>query len=443
MFEGGAVTPARLLAAALVLAAALPARAAEAPLAVSLRDAISAATGSRLDARLAGERTEQARRRVMIEAASLLPQVLGTVSETRTMRENLAAQGLHFSGFPNILGPFDTFDARAELTQTVFDWSALRRARSARDSARAAALEESAAREQVAAAAALSYLEALRAGRAVSAASADADLADRLLSLARDRKAQGAATGVDVVRAEARDADAAAALLRARTGEREALLRLKRVAGWPLGRELTLTDDFAAVSSSAPALEASVDLAESGRPEVAASEARAAAAAAALGAVRGERAPRVSVFGAWALSGTVPSDAQGVGDVGARASVPLFASGSLSAQAAEAESRRREAQARLEDVRAQVELDVRLALERLSESAEEERASERSLALGEREMEMARDRFAAGVGASVDLVEAQAELARARSAQVSALARYQEARVNYAAAIGRAVDFTL
>jgi outer membrane protein TolC len=433
----------RLFLAAVLAAAALPARAAEAPLAVSLRDAIAAASGSRLDARLAGERTFRARERVLREAAGLLPLVVGSISETRTFRENLAASGLHFAGFANILGPFDSFDARARLTQTVFDWGNWRRTRSARDEARAAALEEASAREQVAAAAALAYLEAVRAGRAKAAAAADADLAARLLALARDRKSAGAATGVDVVRAEARGADADAALLRARTDEREALLRLKRVAGWPLGRELTLTDGFAAVSSTAPALDESVSRAEADRPEIGAAEARAAAAEAAVGAARGEGAPRVQAFGDYALSGTVPADSQGVGSAGVSASIPLFSSGRLSADVAAAKSRRREALAALEDARAEVELDVRLSLERLSESAAEERASERSLTLAEREMEMARDRFKAGVGASVDLTEAQAELARARSAQVSALARYQSARVNYAAATGRAAEFTL
>lgn len=139
----------------------------------------------------------------------------------------------------------------------------------------------------------------------------------------------------------------------------------------------------------------------------------------------------------------MPSDARNVGDVGGMLSLPLFAGGLLQGRVDEADARRREALETLADTRSQVELDVRTALERLSEAAEEERASEESLTLAGRELEMAQDRYANGVGASVDLVEAQAELARARSAQVSALARYHSSRVNYAAAVGRATEFKL
>jgi outer membrane protein TolC len=433
----------KLLAAGVLLLLAAAARSADAPTPVSLHDAITAAVGSRLDAITAGELTEQARSRARQNASTLLPQLTATLAETRTFRVSLAAEGLSFPGFPSLLGPYDTFDARAHLTQKLFDWGAFRRAQSGAAAARAAGEEEKAAREQVASAAALSYLEAVRAQRAVAAAGADKQVADGLLSLARDRKDQGAATGVDVVRAQARAADADAALLRANVAETEAELLLKRVAGWPLDRALKLTDDFTAASSSAPALDASLSAAFTGRAEIAAAEDRARAESLGAKAAFGDRGPSVILMGDYAQSGTVPSDARNVGDIGGAVSIPVFAGGLGKARQDEAESRSRLALANLADVRQQVELDVRTALVRLSESAEEENASELSLSLAVRELAMAQDRYAAGLGASIDVIEAQAELARARSAQVSALARYHSSRVNYAAAIGRASDFSL
>ena len=433
----------KLLAAAALLLLSAAARSAQAPTPLGLREAISAAVGSRLDAVVAGEHASQARSRALQATSSLLPQLTATLSEMRTYRINLAAEGLSFPGFPSMLGPYDTFDARAHLTQKLFDWGAWRRSQSGAAAARAAGEEEKAAREQVASAAALSYLEAVRSQRAVAAASADKAVADSLLSLARDRKDQGSATGVDVVRAQARAADADAALLRARIGETEAQLLLRRVIGWPLGRELKLTDDFTAASSSAPALDASLTAAFAGRAELAAAEERSRSETLAAKAAFGDRAPSIVVMGDYAKSGTVPSDSRTVGDIGGGLVLPLFSGGLLKGRQDEAESRAREAQANLADVRQQVELDVRTALERLSESAEEERASELSLSLAVRELAMAQDRYAAGVGSSVDVIEAQAELARARSGQVSALARYHSSRVNYAAATGRAGEFSL
>ncbi len=431
-----------LRAAATLLLAAASAAAAGEPARVSLRDAVSAAIGSRLDSVAAGERTAQARARAVQGVSALLPQLTASVSESRTFKVNLAAQGLDFPGFPSLLGPYNTFDARLRLTQKLFDPGAARHAQAGRASARAAIAEERAAREQVAAAAALAYLEALRAQRAVAAARADKKVSAGLFAIARDRKDQGSATGLDVVRAQARDADEDAAVLRAEVSEREAQLLLKRVAGWPYERPLILTDDFTAVLSSAPPVEDSIAAALSGRAEIAASEERARAEELAAKAAVDDRLPSVVLTGDYAKSGSLPSDSKNVGAIGGALVLPVFSGGALKGRQLEAESRRREALAGLDDARRQVEFDVRTALERLAESAEEERAAELSLSLGERELTMVQDRYSSGVGASIDLIVAQAELARTRSAQVTALARYHASRVNYAAAVGRASEFS-
>jgi len=56
-------------------------------------------------------------------------------------------------------------------------------------------------------------------------------------------------------------------------------------------------------------------------------------------------------------------------------------------------------------------------------------------------LEMARDRFRAGVGDNIEVVNAQTALANARLDQISALADYNGARLNLAAALGRARTF--
>jgi outer membrane protein TolC len=54
---------------------------------------------------------------------------------------------------------------------------------------------------------------------------------------------------------------------------------------------------------------------------------------------------------------------------------------------------------------------------------------------------MARDRFRAGVGDNLEVISAQTSLANAREAQVTALAQHNAARLNLAAALGRAERF--
>jgi len=75
--------------------------------------------------------------------ADLLPNVNGRVSETR-QTINLAAFGFSggpgspFAGIPTIVGPFNVFDARVSVTQSVLDFAAACRAVAARFSLSAA-----------------------------------------------------------------------------------------------------------------------------------------------------------------------------------------------------------------------------------------------------------------------------------------------------------------
>ncbi|HKC88109.1 MAG TPA: TolC family protein, partial [Blastocatellia bacterium] len=59
----------------------------------------------------------------------------------------------------------------------------------------------------------------------------------------------------------------------------------------------------------------------------------------------------------------------------------------------------------------------------------------------ERELEQSRDRFSAGVGDNIEVLNAQTALENARNAQVSALTAYNSARINLAAALGRSETF--
>src|ERR1044071_6490746 len=80
------------------------------------------------------------------------------------------------STFPGIgstfIGPFNNFDARARLVQSVFSLAAIRNYQAGKAGVRLAQLQEGLAREQVATFTALTYLEALRARGAAGAGGA-------------------------------------------------------------------------------------------------------------------------------------------------------------------------------------------------------------------------------------------------------------------------------
>jgi outer membrane protein TolC len=411
--------------------------------AVGVRDAIAAAVATNLTTKLAQADDEAARARALEAASALLPSVLGTASQARVFRENLASQGLTFGGINPMIGPFDSFDARARLTQTLFDLSSIRRYRAAGAGKELAVHEEALAREQVAAAAALSYIEAVRAKKSVAAARADADLASDLLRLAEDQHAHGTATGVDVVRAKTRLSDSDVALQRARLAERQAEIKLMRVAGWPLSQSIELKDDLTPGATAVAAVEASLAGAVSSRPEIRIADARLRVDRELLGAAQGGRAPVLAASADIGLSGNLPdSGARTTGGIAVGLSLPLFSGGLIAGQVREARSALAKSEARMADVRVQVEEDMRLAYETDQEAAHEVGSARQTVELAQQELTMSQDQYAAGTGDNIQVVTAQDELTRARDTYVTALARQQDARVNLAAALGQAQSFS-
>jgi outer membrane protein len=70
-------------------------------------------------------------------------------------------------------------------------------------------------------------------------------------------------------------------------------------------------------------------------------------------------------------------------------------------------------------------------------------AAQKAVTLSERELELARDRFANGVGDNVEVVNAQTALENARQVYVSSLLQFNVARLNLAVALGQAENFHL
>jgi outer membrane protein len=435
------VSAAFATAALLFAFAAAPARAERR---VGVRDAIDSAIETNLTTKLAQAETEAARAQALEAASALLPSVLGTASQSRVFRQNLAAIGLSGGPIQPLIGPYNSFDARLRLTQTLFDLSSIKKFQAAGAGKELAARQEEAAREQVAAAASLAYVEALRARKAVAAAQADDELAKRLSAQAQDQEKAGTANGVDVVRAQTRESAAGVELLQAQVAERDAAIRLSRVAGWPLGDQLFFLEDLSTAAISAETLEHALAAAQELRPEIAAARERARENALLVAAAQAERAPSIVGLADAGLSGNQPdSGARTTGSIGAALSVPIFTGGFIRGRVAAARAEKSRADALLADAVAQVEEDVRLAYEHLSEAVRQVSAAEQTRSLAEQELKMAEDRYEAGAGDNVAVVTAQAELAQARSSFVSSLAGEHDARIDLAAALGEARDFKL
>lgn len=428
---------------------------------LSLTEAIDLALSSNVDTLLAQARKNEAAGQRVTARSAFLPHLSGQVSETR-QKTNLAAQGFDFGSdtlasgngqgnsaaglgvnFPTTV-TYNNFDARARLRQTLFDYSAWQDYQSAKLGEQAANERLAVAREQVATQAELDYITTLARRRAVDAARANVNQAKTLLKLARDQEQVGVATGVDVTRARARLARDQAALAQRQTERTRAEIQLARTVGLPLDSQLKLTDDLVFRPLPLGPRRKALQSALGARPEISIARTRIARGERDLASARGQRLPTLSVEANYGSSGDTP----GTNDrptyaIGASLNLPIFAGGQISGQIDSAASRLDQQRIRLRDTRNQVEQDVLTSRRTLQTLAERVRSARANLTLAKQELSRAQDRFAHGVGDNVEVVNAQASLADARNTRIDALAEYTRARINLAAALGRAQQFSL
>jgi outer membrane protein TolC len=410
---------------------------------LTLAETIQRAQQLGAPARLAGSDLARADAQRSVASAALLPRLELQAFQTRRTT-NLKAQGIEFPGLPALAGPYDTFDARVTLSQSLFDARALLAKRGANLGTDIARAQAAAAQEQAATRATLGYIAVLRAEQAVAAAESDAQLARELLTLAQDQRRAGVASGVDVARAETLVSQDEFALVQARTTLTAATIALKRIAALPQDGEVSLADGLAFQPQPLPQAGAAVQEALTQRKELEALTLQREVRAVEKDAARARRLPSAGLFADYGVSANTPGENdEDTYTVGARIGMPIFSGGAIAADIRSAQAGLDEAAIRLEDAQAEVEQDVRIALAQAGSTAEQVRAAEATRGLAERELTLARDRFAHGVGSNIEVVEAQAALARARAGAIDALASAQVARANFAAALGNATEFHL
>jgi len=414
------------------------------PIQLSLKRAVEVAVSpeGNTSIQLSGEALKQAQSRSAQARAALLPDLEASVAE-RSQTESLAAMGIKLVvpipnfQFPTFVGPFTTMDARATVTQSVFDFSSIRRFQASKVGVSSARSDVDSTEEQVAAQVARAYLAAVRADADVESAQSDVTLAEAVLKQAENQKAAGTGTGIEITRAKVQLANDRQRLLVAGNQRTSARLQLMRVMGLRLDTELELTDKLAYVPVDAVTIEQAKAQALKERPDLRAQQEREANARMAASATKMERLPSVEAFGDYGSIGTGFDSALPTRTYGVSLRVPVFDGGRRDARRAESASQYRSEKVRTNDLKEQIELDVRLALDGLESAEQQVKVAKEGLELSENELAQARRRVDAGVAIGVEVTDAQTRLERARDNQTAALYNYNVARIDLAQSMGK------
>jgi len=369
------------------------------------------------------------------ELSSLLPNLTTSTSENLS-QINLAAMGIRIPGINPIIGPFGFFDTRAYFSQTIFNYSQLLRERGAAANEQASRYNYKDARDLVVLAVGNAYLQALAGAARVDTAQAQVTTAQTLYDRSTDQQKAGVSPAIDTLRAQVELQARQQQLIVARNNYAKQKLALARAIGLPPGQEFNLTDTAPYAPLAASTLEQNLQRAYSMRSDYQAAVQQVRSSERFRNAASAERYPTLTASGNYGDIGLNPGNSHGSFQVSGSLNIPIFQGGRVHADVLQAEATLRRSLQQLENLRGQIDYEVRTALLDLSAAADQVEVARQSVGLADQTLSQARDRFAAGVADNLEVVEAQESVAQANENYISSLYAHNLAKVELARALG-------
>lgn len=408
---------------------------------IDFKEAIDRGLRNNLGLLLASDQTEQAQGQRWKELSDLLPNVSVHAMEN-AQTQSLTALGLKPSLFhaplPRVIGPFNFFDLRANLSQSILNVRNLQGVRAASESLKAARFNLKDARETVVLAVGNAYLEAIASAARVETSEAQVKSAQALYNKASDQQRAGLAPAIDALRAQVELQTRQQQLIVARNDLAKQRLTVARIIGLPPGQEFVLTEKAPYQELTPLPLDVYLQRAYASRPDYLAGQAQVRAAELSRQSAAAGRYPSVDVSANYGDIGVTPAHSNGTWQVTGGVSIPVFAGNRVHADVLQADAQLKQARSQLEDLRGRIDYEVRTALLDLNAAADQVAVARSSVDLAEQALAQSQDRFAAGVADNLEVVQAQEAVAGAHESLIQSLYAHNLSKVELAHAIGDA-----
>jgi outer membrane protein TolC len=405
---------------------------------LTLQDAIKMALKYNLGAIETGENAQIARGQRLLALSNLLPQVTAGASEN-VQQVNLGTfgfNGLKAQGIPSVVGPFSYSSIDASFSQTLFSFESIQRFRAARTAEQAAQLSYQDILDVVTLTVGNAYLQIIEAGSRIEAQEAQVRNARALYDQAYDQVQVGTAPRIDATRTEVQLHTEEYNLSIARNNFAVAKIALARAIGLPLGQQFELADTLPYSEITPFTVDDALQIAYKSRSDFRSAVGSQKAAAQTLSAAKGERYPTVAVNGDYGDTGPTFGHSHGDFTFQAGIKVPLFTGGRIKGDITQAEASLRQRKAEAENIRGQVDQDVRTAFLNLNAAKEQVEVARQNVELANESLARSKDRFTSGVTDSVEVVQAEQALASANDQYITSLYNHNFAKLSLARALG-------
>lgn len=407
---------------------------------LSLQDAINLGLKHNLGLLFSRADTRAARGQRWQELSSLLPHLTAApyVAESKVNLAqvglgNAAANVFHISP---AVGPFSYFDARAAVSQTLFDWKSVNAARAAGAGVKSADYTFLDARDLVILAVGYVYFQAVADEARIATYEAQVQTAQTLFDQATDQVKAGTAADIDALRTKVELQTRQQQLIQAKNQFAIQKITVARVIGLSPGQEFELTDKSPYQPLENIVVDEALSRAYASRSDYRAAMSDVRAAELSRKAAVAGYFPSLSFGADYGTGGAHPSDSTRVYDVRGTLSIPIFTGNRVHGDIQQADARLEQARERLDNLRAQIEADVRTAVLNLQSSAEQVNVARSNVDLADQTLTQSRDRFSAGVTDTVEVVQSQETVASAHEQYIFSLYSYNFAKISLIRALG-------
>jgi outer membrane protein TolC len=402
---------------------------------LSLDDAIQRGLKQNLGVILESSSVQSANGARLEQLQQLLPTLSGQ-AQIQVQQVDLAAYGLKIPNFNPIIGPFQTEDFRAYLTQTVLNLTALQTYIAARHSFAAAKFTAQDARDMVVLTVGNAYLVCIADQARIEAIGAALKTANLTYSQAVDSHNAGVSPRLDVLRAQVDLQSEQQNLISATNQLAKDKIALARAIGLPLDQQFTLTDTapYQPLDNLDPNL--SFEQAVKTRKDLAAAGEQVLSAESARKAAFDDRLPTAQISGNFGDLGQTVGHSHGTYTATGTVSVPILQIVKDKGEQQVANATLDQQKARLSDATQQVNADIRSAILDIQSAQKLVEAAKSNVDLATEALSEAQQRFHAGVADNLPVSQAQATFEQANDQYIAALYQHNVAKLSLARALG-------
>ncbi len=399
---------------------------------LTLTEALQIASEHDIQVLLAQERLVQALAQVEQRKSILYPQLNASSSGRRQTRD-LRSSGIRFTGDP-LVGPFNTFDARVELTQTIFDPATMARLKSAQAGEKLSEAQLRQTKEDVLALIADLYINARRSWQCLAYVEKLLAHATKKLEIIQQRINHGISADIEIKEIQA-EFDAAVSFHQHMTNQAlNTRLDLLAALGLDLNEAIQFADEdhwayFAAQTEK--------DLTARDLPEMEVAKQNYLVSQYNHAKEKSAYFPKISAMADYGLSGVKPTDGSETYTLGVQATLPLFDGGFRRSSIKEAESKLKSSEANVRDVK--VKLNAKIIQIHESVKQAEFLIIEKSSRLEsvQKQTALIQKRLEDGTATEVEWLETAAQEAQALDQVNEAKAVLLTAQINWLHVLGK------